>query len=155
MCPRVRLRHSDRMRSRWLWLVLVLLLALVVWDLASDGSWVAGAVFAVVVLAFAWWTYPHRGSGQRAAGGSDRGEELPQVVIYWRPGCVFCARLRARLGGIGRRATWVNIWTDAEAAAYVRSVNAGNETVPTVVINAVAHTNPPVGLVRESLTRAA
>ena len=64
------------------------------------------------------------------------------VVIYWRPGCVFCARLRGRLGRAGRRATWVNIWQDEAGAAYVRSVNDGNETVPTVVLDGEPHTNP-------------
>ena len=37
---------------------------------------------------------------------------------------------------------WVDIWADPDGAAYVRSVNDGNETVPTVVIDGVAHTNP-------------
>lgn len=64
------------------------------------------------------------------------------VVIYWRPGCGFCLRLRMTLGKAGDGATWVNIWEDEEAAAFVRSVNAGNETVPTVVMDGVAVTNP-------------
>ncbi|MDO5740256.1 MAG: glutaredoxin domain-containing protein [Ornithinimicrobium sp.] len=64
------------------------------------------------------------------------------VLIYWRPGCGFCLRLRMTLGEAGERATWVNIWDDEEAAAFVRSVNAGNETVPTVVMDGVAVTNP-------------
>ncbi len=36
----------------------------------------------------------------------------------------------------------VNIWDDPDGAAFVRSVADGNETVPTVVIDAVAHINP-------------
>ena len=73
------------------------------------------------------------------------------VVVYWRPGCGFCARLKSSLGRLRDRATWVNIWADEEAAAYVRSVNDGNETVPTVVIDGIPHTNPDPALVRERL----
>ncbi len=73
------------------------------------------------------------------------------VVIYWRPGCGFCQRLKGHLGQDGERATWVNIWQDEEAAAYVRSVNDGNETVPTVVIDGTPHTNPKPALVQAAL----
>ena len=45
----------------------------------------------------------------------------------------------------------MNIWQDAEARAFVRSVNDGNETVPTVVIDGRAHTNPDPALVRQRL----
>lgn len=75
------------------------------------------------------------------------------VAIYWRPGCTFCQNLSMRVRGRADRAAWVNIWKDPEARAYVRSVNDGNETVPTVVIDGVAHTNPSPRLVREALSR--
>ncbi|WP_238335751.1 glutaredoxin domain-containing protein [Serinicoccus kebangsaanensis] len=77
------------------------------------------------------------------------------VVVYWRPGCGYCAMLKARLGGLRDRATWVNIWEDEEAAAFVRSVNDGNETVPTVVIDGIPRTNPDPGLVKERLQESA
>ncbi len=52
------------------------------------------------------------------------------------------------------RATWVDIWSDPEAAAYVRTTNeGGNEVVPTVVIDGVAHTNPQPRLVKAALAR--
>ncbi|MBD8870561.1 glutaredoxin domain-containing protein [Nocardioides donggukensis] len=73
------------------------------------------------------------------------------VAIYWRPGCPFCLTLRVGLAGQGGKASWVNIWRDPDAAAYVRSVNGGDETVPTVVIDGEPHTNPPPGLVRAAL----
>lgn len=73
------------------------------------------------------------------------------VVIYHRPGCSFCIRMKAMLGPLGRNAVWVDIWDDEEAAAFVRSVNDGNETVPTVVIDGKPHTNPAPSLVREAL----
>ena len=73
------------------------------------------------------------------------------VAIYWRPGCTFCLALRTRIGKYADRAAWVNIWNDPAAAAYVRSVNQGNETVPTVVIHGEPHTNPSPGSVRTLL----
>ncbi|MFB7516729.1 glutaredoxin domain-containing protein [Streptomyces sp. NPDC056144] len=72
-------------------------------------------------------------------------------VVYWRPGCVFCLRLRLRLGLRARRARWVNIWRDAEGAAAVRAAAGGNETVPTVVVAGEARVNPDPGWVRERL----
>lgn len=77
------------------------------------------------------------------------------VVIYWRPGCQYCMRLKATLGDLRDQALWVNIWQDDDAAAFVRSVNDGNETVPTVVIDGEAHTNPDPELVRERLETVA
>lgn len=44
-----------------------------------------------------------------------------------------------------------NIWEDAEAAEFVRLVNNGNETVPTVVIGTDVYTNPPASFVLEKL----
>jgi hypothetical protein len=41
----------------------------------------------------------------------------------------------------------VNIWEDPQAAARVRSVAGGNETVPTVVVGYRALVNPSVGAV--------
>ncbi|GAB3031662.1 hypothetical protein GCM10011376_25010 [Nocardioides flavus (ex Wang et al. 2016)] len=77
-----------------------------------------------------------------AAEGA-RAAEQGRVVVYWRTGCPFCARLRLSLGRKVRDVVWVDVWADPEASAYVRSVNDGNEVVPTVVIDAVPHTNPP------------
>lgn len=73
------------------------------------------------------------------------------VVIYWRPLCAYCQRLRMRLGSSGKDAVWVNIWRDSEAAARIRAVNGGNETVPTVLIDGEAHTNPDPETVRRAL----
>ncbi|WP_462417948.1 glutaredoxin domain-containing protein [Kytococcus sp. Marseille-QA3725] len=64
------------------------------------------------------------------------------MVVYWHPGCMYCARLRRHLGRRREGARWVNIWQDREAAAFVRSVNGGNETVPTVVLDGEPYTNP-------------
>ncbi|MGD8199647.1 glutaredoxin domain-containing protein [Ornithinimicrobium sp. W1679] len=142
------------MRSPWVWALLVVLLGLVVLDAVSDGRPASAVGYGVVALAVAWWTSPWRGRG-----GPTHEEVLtmtgtdapPPVVIYWRPGCGFCAMLKARLGSLRDRATWINIWEDEQGAAFVREVNGGNETVPTVVIDGVPHTNPSPKLVIERL----
>lgn len=76
------------------------------------------------------------------------------AIVYWRPGCPFCAMLRAglRLKRVPFRE--VNIWHDPDAAAFVRSVARGNETVPTVVVGSVSLVNPSVGEVAELVAAA-
>ncbi|OPF81150.1 hypothetical protein VT50_0210440 [Streptomyces antioxidans] len=76
-------------------------------------------------------------------------------VVYWRPGCAFCLRLRIRLGRGARQMYWVNIWRDPAGAATVRAANDGDETVPTVVVAGRPHTNPDPAWVREQLSRPA
>jgi mycoredoxin len=63
-------------------------------------------------------------------------------LIYWRPGCIFCLRLRVALLLRGKKAVWTNIRADVAAAARVRSVNDRNETVPTVFVGTEHCTNP-------------
>jgi mycoredoxin len=76
-------------------------------------------------------------------------------IVYWRPGCPYCLRLRIRLGRHARRLHWVDIWRDPAGAAAVREANDGNETVPTVVVAGRPHTNPDPEWVREQLSRSA
>ncbi|MER5974904.1 glutaredoxin domain-containing protein [Streptomyces sp. NPDC001857] len=70
-------------------------------------------------------------------------------VVYWRPGCAYCLRLRLRLGREASRLHWVDIWRDRDGAAVVRAINDGNETVPTVIVDGRPHTNPDPGWVRK------
>jgi mycoredoxin len=65
-----------------------------------------------------------------------------EIVIYWRPDCVFCLKLLLRLQFTRLRYRKVNIQNDPAARAFVRSVAAGNETVPTVVVAGRALVNP-------------
>ncbi|WP_437089505.1 glutaredoxin domain-containing protein [Streptomyces sp. enrichment culture] len=81
-----------------------------------------------------------------------RSEADGRPVVYWRPGCRYCLRLRLRLGRDARRLHWVDIWRDPEAAAAVRAANDGNETVPTVVVAGRPHTNPDPEWVRARLS---
>jgi mycoredoxin len=78
-------------------------------------------------------------SAAEGARAADEG----RVVVYWRKGCPFCKRLQLVLGRRVRDVVWVDVWADDEASAYVRSVNGGDEVVPTVVIAGTPHTNPP------------
>ncbi|MBP0452206.1 MULTISPECIES: glutaredoxin domain-containing protein [unclassified Kitasatospora] len=74
----------------------------------------------------------------------------PGMVLYWRPGCTYCMKLRFRLAFTRLRYTKVNIWRDPDAAAFVRSVANGNETVPTVTIGGRAMVNPSLEQVLEA-----
>ncbi|MEV0177548.1 glutaredoxin domain-containing protein [Streptomyces sp. NPDC050803] len=73
------------------------------------------------------------------------------VVVYWRPGCPYCMKLRLGLRFSRLRYTEVNIWQDPEAAAYVRSVADGNETVPTVTVAGHAMVNPSRGRLMDAV----
>ncbi|MFD7430528.1 glutaredoxin domain-containing protein [Streptomyces sp. NPDC059818] len=78
-------------------------------------------------------------------------EDRAGVVVYWRPGCPYCMNLRLRLRFSKLEYTEVNIRRDPEAAAFVRSVADGNETVPTVTVGGKAMVNPSKGQVMEAV----
>jgi glutaredoxin len=78
-----------------------------------------------------------------SAADAARAADAGRVVVYWRKGCPFCQRLQLWLGRRVRDVVWVDVWADPEASAYVRSVNDGDEVVPTVIIDGRPHTNPP------------
>lgn len=73
------------------------------------------------------------------------------VTFYWRPGCGFCVVLRRQLEAAGVHLDARNIWEDEEAAAFVRSVARGHETVPTVVAAGRALVNPAASTVLDLL----
>lgn len=71
--------------------------------------------------------------------------ETPRdITFYWRPGCGFCMLLERNLSKLGLPLDKRNIWEDVDAAAAVRSIANGNETVPTVVVGAREMVNPSV-----------
>ncbi|MEM7273925.1 MAG: glutaredoxin domain-containing protein [Actinomycetota bacterium] len=80
---------------------------------------------------------------------------IDAVEFYWRPGCPFCAMLERDLNGAGIPLAKRNIWDDPNAAAYVRSVADGNETVPTIQVAGRAMVNPPIDDVRALLNDVA
>jgi mycoredoxin len=69
---------------------------------------------------------------------------LQPITVYWRPGCGFCGSLINGLKRLDVPFTAVNIWDNEEAAAFVRGVARGNETVPTVSVGTEAFVNPSV-----------
>jgi glutaredoxin-like protein len=75
---------------------------------------------------------------------TDPDKMRPVVEVYWRPGCPYCRMLLRPLRRSGLNLREFNIWDDPEAAAWVRSVADGNETVPTVFIGDQAMVNPSV-----------
>lgn len=78
-----------------------------------------------------------------------------EVVVYWRPGCPFCTRL---LRWIDRNQVAVqrrDIWDDPEAAAAVRAITGGDETVPTVAIGEQHLVNPSPRALSAALTEQA
>ncbi|HEX5496467.1 MAG TPA: glutaredoxin domain-containing protein [Mycobacteriales bacterium] len=74
-----------------------------------------------------------------------------EVLLYWRPGCPFCGRLRRDLRRTGLPVREINIWRDPAAAAVVRSIADGTETVPTVVIGTTGLVNPRAGQVIDAV----
>ncbi|MGH9114459.1 MAG: glutaredoxin domain-containing protein [Acidimicrobiales bacterium] len=77
------------------------------------------------------------------------------VTVYWRPACPYCAALRRGLRRAGLATVEVNIWTDRAAAARVRAIAGGNETVPTVVVAGQGFVNPPVEAVLDAVRAVA
>ncbi len=75
-------------------------------------------------------------------GVDEGGTDVVGVDLYWRSGCGFCSSLRRGLDKAGIERTEHDIWSDPEAAAVVRRVARGNETVPTVVIGDIGMVNP-------------
>ena len=78
-----------------------------------------------------------------------------EIVMYARPGCPFCTMLRADLAAAGLSYRERDIWQDPTAAAAVRKVANGNETVPTVNIGDVWLVNPSVDEIRQAIRSAA
>ncbi|MEV1286573.1 glutaredoxin domain-containing protein [Micromonospora sp. NPDC049679] len=73
----------------------------------------------------------------------------PEVTVYTRPGCPYCFLLRRGLRRYGVPFTEVDIWRDPPAAAAVRAVADGNETVPTVEVGGRWLVNPRARRIRD------
>ncbi|GIF96804.1 glutaredoxin domain-containing protein [Catellatospora citrea] len=117
----------------------------------SIGAGVAlGLVFVLLAVALSPLVFPR---SLAAADAQRRSAVDGKPIIYWRPGCQFCLRLRIRLGTAARRAHWVDIWRDPDGAAAVRAITGGDETVPTVVVAGQPHVNPDPGWLRGQLAR--
>jgi mycoredoxin len=72
--------------------------------------------------------------------------------MYTTVWCGYCQRLKAQLGREGISFEEIDIENDPEAAAFVESVNGGNQTVPTLVFpDGTALTNPSLMQVKQQL----
>jgi mycoredoxin len=140
------------MRAWYLPLLFLACGAVVAAVLAIGGSVGPAVVLSLVFTLLAWSHSPlafPRSVG--AARARDLGAADGRPIVYWRAGCVYCLRLRIRLGRDARRLHWVDIWRDPAGAAAVRAVNGGDETVPTVVVAGRAYVNPDPRWVRARL----
>jgi mycoredoxin len=108
-------------------------------------------VFLVLAWLFSPLSFPRSLS---AAEAQERSAHDGRPIVYWRPGCRYCLRLRFRLGRAARRAYWVNIWSDQAGAAAVRAATGGDETVPTVVVDGQSFVNPEPTWLRQRLRPA-
>ena len=77
-------------------------------------------------------------------------------TMYTTPWCGYCHRLKSQLDREGITYDVVDIEQDEASAAFVRSVNGGNQTVPTLKFDdGSALTNPSIVQVRERLAATA
>ncbi|WP_329161881.1 hypothetical protein OHA63_33820 [Streptomyces anulatus] len=137
-------------------ILLVLSGAAVATGPARSGDPVLAAALLALFVLFAWMTSPLVFPRPvTAAEARRRSAADGRPIVYWRPGCTYCLRLRLRLGRDASRLHWVDIWRDPAGAADVRAANDGDETVPTVLVADRPHTNPDPSWVREQLPPAA
>ncbi|MGW2933118.1 glutaredoxin domain-containing protein [Streptomyces sp. NPDC001156] len=136
-------------------ILLVLCGSVVATGLIHSENLGAAAVLLLVFVLLAGVNSPlifPRSIGAREAQSRSAVDGRP--VVFWRPGCTYCLRLRIRLGRSARQLHWVDIWRDPAGAAAVRAVNEGNETVPTVIVAGQPYVNPDPSWVREQLFRS-
>jgi mycoredoxin len=128
------------MMRRWGFAVLLLVCGALPAAASPDvAGFAIAAVLAVLAALVSPLPFPR---SIAAAQAQRRSAQDGKAIVYWRPGCPFCLRLRGTLGRTARRAYWVDIWRDPEGAAAVRAVAGGYETVPTVILAGEPHVNP-------------
>jgi mycoredoxin len=74
------------------------------------------------------------------------------MKMYTTVWCGYCQRLKAQLGREGIAFEEIDIEADPEAAAFVETVNGGNQTVPTMLFDdGSALANPSIAQVKAKL----
>jgi mycoredoxin len=134
---------------RWMLPVLLVTIGLVV-AVTQDWPWAVAWLVPYVLAAglLSPLVFP-RSLTQAEAERRSAADGRP--IVYWRPGCKFCLRLRLKLGRNARLVHWVDIWRDPEGATVVRGIANGNETVPTVVVAGEGWVNPDPAWLRARL----
>jgi mycoredoxin len=130
----------------------VLIAAVKIGDGAPGTAALLMTAFLVLGFVLSPLAFPRATASSTFSSGASGADDRP--VVYWRPGCVFCLRLRVRLGADADRLRWVDIWQDPAAAATVREITGGDETVPTVVIGGQGHVNPDPSWLRDQIVPA-
>lgn len=74
-----------------------------------------------------------------------------EVLVYYKPGCPFAARLRVALTLARLPHGLQPFRRDEEGAARVRDANGGNEVSPTVLVGDTYLVNPSLRAVRAAL----
>ena len=116
--------------------VALAVVALALWSI-SRGDLAGGLVVLVGTAVGMWWIWPTRGPHlDEAEAKQTMGPD--DVIVYWRPGCMHCARLAltsrlARWPAGSPRRFRVNVWRDPDAATSVQLLRGGFQTVPTVI----------------------
>ena len=141
---------SGVVRRWWLsgWVAAVAVVPLLLTARPSTSDLVVSALLLLAAWVLSPRFFPTSPS-DRDARRLARETGVP--VVYWRPGCSWCLRLRIALGRTGNRAVWVDVTRDTAASARVRAANSGDETVPTVFVGDAPTTNPRPAWVRERL----
>jgi len=74
------------------------------------------------------------------------------VTMYSTPWCGYCKRLKRQMDDAGIAFDEIDIEQVPEAAGIVERVNAGNQTVPTLVFaDGTALTNPSLAQIADRL----
>jgi mycoredoxin len=77
---------------------------------------------------------------------------VASLTMYTTSWCGYCVRLKKMLKADGITYEEINIEDDPAAAEFVRSVNNGNQTVPTVKFaDGSALTNPNPAQIKQKL----
>ena len=74
----------------------------------------------------------------------------PEVTVYYKPGCPFAAKLRAKLVVSRIPHVAVRFQDDPAAAGEVRNMSDGNEISPTVRVGDKLLTNPSLRQIRRA-----
>lgn len=134
----------------WLSLMATLVAVFALFVARSPVTTVVALLVAVGLLVAAWMWRAEDGVSHWEA--QEWNVRDGRMIVYWRPGCPYSYRLRLALGRRARLVSWVDIWADDEAAAFVRDLNAGAEIVPTVILaDGSAATHPNSQVITEQL----
>ena len=77
-----------------------------------------------------------------------------EVIVYYRPGCPFAAKLRTKLKLARMPYRAIRFGEDADADEATRSVSDGNQISPTVRVGGQYLVNPSVHEIRKALTES-